>query len=493
MSQNEQKLTKSFSTKDVLAMAFGTMVGWGWIMLSGKWAADAGMLGAIGAYCIGALLCVFIGMAYAELTPAIPCTGGSVVFSYKSMGYWPAVIAGLATGFAYLGVAAWEGPAFATAVDYVMPIPKYGLLWSIEGFEVYASWAAVAIVASIVITTLNLRGAKQAAIFQAIATIGLVAVGLIFLGGGVTMGSVENTKPLFTNVSGFASVLLMVPAMFVGFDVIPQSAGEMNVPLKKIPRLLILSIVAAAGWYIFMILSTCLSAPTEVRVNGIIPVADAMAFNFGSPIWGKVCIVGALCGILTSWNGFLYGAARVIYSLANAKMLPAWLGRIHPKYGTPSNAVITCGLLSTFSCFLGKGALVWFVNASSFGVVIMYAMVALSFIFLRIRQPELARPYKVKHFKFVATMAILVSVFFAYLYLPMGPAPLTVVEWILVLGWFAVTLALAAWAKVKYSHVTPREREVLLFGEEYANKSVKDDNDDDDNFAPVGMANPSIN
>lgn len=465
MSGEKQQLKKTFGTKDVLVLAFGTMIGWGWIMLSGAWAASAGMLGAILAYVVGALLCVFIGIAYAELTPAIPCTGGGVVFSYKSMGYWPAVISGLATSFAYIGVAAWEGPAFATAIDYVVPIPKLGFLWQIQGFDVYASWAAVAIIASIIITVVNFRGAKQAAIFQSIATGGLILVGIIFVFGGITKGNISNTKPLFTDIKGFAAVLLMVPAMFVGFDVIPQSAGEMNVPLKKIPKLLILSICAAAAWYMIMIMTTCLSAPEEIRVNGTIPVADSMAYAFGHPIWGKICIVGAICGILTSWNGFLYGGARVIYSLANAKMLPAFLGRIHPKYNTPHNAVLLCGVLSTFSCLLGKGALVWFVNASSFGVVIMYMMVALSFAFLRKNNPNLPRPYKVKYGKFIGTMAIFVAIFFAWLYTPLGPSPLIGIEWGLVISWFVIGMILAVYAKFQYKDFTEEERLVALFGE----------------------------
>ncbi|HZK88452.1 MAG TPA: APC family permease, partial [Anaerovoracaceae bacterium] len=265
MGNETQKLQRSFKTKDVLALAFGTMIGWGWIMLSGKWAADAGMLGAMGAYGIGAILCIFVGMAYAELTPAIPCTGGGVVFSYKALGYWPAVIAGLATSFAYLGVAAWEGPAFATAIDYVIPVPKLGYLWTIAGFDVYATWSLIGIVAAIIITSINYRGAKSSAVFQSVATAGLIAIGLIFFTGGAIMGDIAYTKPLFTNVAGFSAVLLMVPAMFVGFDVIPQSAGEMNVPLKKIPSLLVLSICAAAAWYICMIFATCMSAPTSVR------------------------------------------------------------------------------------------------------------------------------------------------------------------------------------------------------------------------------------
>ncbi len=471
MAGNSTTLKRSFGTKDVLALAFGTMIGWGWIMLAGKWAADAGMLGAMLAYLVGALLCVCIGMAYAELTPAIPCTGGAVVFSYRSMGYWPAVIAGLATSFAYLGVAAWEGPAFATAIDYVVTIPKIGYLWTIQDYDVYASWALVGVVAAVVITIVNVMGAKQAAVFQTIATLGLVAVGIVFLTGGVAMGDMDYTKPIFTDVTGFAAVLLMVPAMFVGFDVIPQSAGEMNIGLKKIPKILILSILAAAAWYMLMIFATSVSAPAEVRENGVIPVADAMAFNFGSPMWGKICIIGAICGILTSWNGFLYGGARVLYSLANAKMFPAFLGKIHPKYHTPSNAVILCGTISVLACFLGKGGLTWLVNSSSFGVVIMYTMVALSFIFLRKREPDLERPYVVKHFKLIAVGSMLVSLFFCWLYTPLGPSPLTGIEWGFVLGWFAVGTGFALYAKTKYSSVTEEERQRKLFGDEYVDKN----------------------
>lgn len=455
-------LQKAFGTKDVLALAFGTMIGWGWIMLSGSWANEAGMLGAILAYCVGAVFCIFIGLTYAELTPAIPCTGGSVVFSFKSMGYWPAVIAGIATSFAYLGVAAWEGPALASAIDYIVEIPKLGYLWTIEGFDVYATWALVAMVTSVILIIINVRGAKGTAVFQTVATGGIIVVGILFVAGALVKGNTEYTKPLFTTGNGFASVLLMVPAMFVGFDVIPQSAGEMNVPLKKIPKLLFMSICAAAFWYMLMIFATCMSAPTDVRLNGAIPVADSMAYAFGHPFWGKICIVGALCGILTSWNGFLYGAARCIYSLARAHMLPSFLADLHPKYKTPYKAVIFCGVICTFSCLLGKGALGWLVNASSFGVVIMYCMVALSFVFLRKRFPDMERPYKIKRAGVVGVMALLCSAFFAYLYLPGGPSALVGVEWIMVLGYFVFCMIFAVAAKKKSAGMTMAEREAIL-------------------------------
>ena len=440
--KSDQTLKKSFRSIDVLALAFGSIIGWGWIMLCGQWAQQGGMVGAMLAFGVGALLCIFVGLTYAELTPAIPEVGGSVAFSRKAMGPFAALIAGLATTFAYLGVSSWEGPALTSAVSYLLPLPVFGYLWTIQGAEVYLSQVLIAVVAAGILTVVNIRGAKGTAVFQSVATGGILLVGLLFLGGGLTMGSLKYAKPLFTSFSGFTSVLLVVPAMFVGFDVVPQAASEMDVPLKKIPRLLILSIVAASLWYVLMILATCFSAPGEVRLNGDIPVADAMAYVFGSNIWGKICIVGALFGIITSWNGFLFGAARCIYSMACAGLLPRFLARLHPKYGTPYTSILFCGLVCMLTAFLGEGALTWFVNASSFGVTIMYLMVVLSFIVLRVKQPTLPRPYAVKHARVIGFLACLVVVFFVYLYLPTGPSSLSGIEWRMVLAWFSAGICL---------------------------------------------------
>lgn len=431
-------MQKSFGTKDVLAMAFGSMIGWGWIMLSGTWAREAGMLGAILAYGVCAILCICVGLVYAELTAAIPYTGGSVVFAFKSMGPRAAAVAGLATAFSYLGVAAWEGPAFASAIDYLVHVPQFGYLWTIRGYEVYISWALIAMAASVLITLVNIIGSKATAMFQTAATVGILIVGVLFIFGAVRFGSADNVEALFTTPAGFMSVMLMGPAMFVGFDVIPQSAGEMNVPLKKIPGILVVSIIGAAMWYMLMIFSTCFSAPGSLLSGASIPVADAMAYAFQNPVWGKICIIGALLGILTSWNGFMFGAARCLYSMARAGLLPEVLGKIDPKHGTPRNAILFCGFISTFSCVLGKSALTWFVNASSFSVVLMYGISVLAFVLLRRNQPDMIRPYKISNGKILGACAVLVVLFFLYLYLPFGPSSLDAVEWGMVIGWFLI-------------------------------------------------------
>ena len=479
MSEQRNELKKALSTKDVLALAFGTMIGWGWIMLAGEWVAHAGVLGAVLAFAIGAVLSIFVGLTYAELTPALPLSGGGLVFSYRGLGYRASFITSWMMCFAYVGVAAWEGPALVTAIDYIIQLPRFGYLWTVAGFDVYISWVAIGIIGGLILSYLNLRGSKSAAIFQLMATLAMALGGVCFFFGGVVKGGVENMVPVFTSGHGLVAVILMVPAMFVGFDVIPQAAEEMNIPLNKIAKVLIMSICMAAAWYMLMIISIALSAPADVRASGSIPVADAFTHAMGNPVFGKLMIIAAMCGILTSWNGFIVGATRLMFSMGRAKMLPKVFGKVHPKYKSPTAAIALVGTITCLSPFLGKGALVWFVDASAFGTVIAYFMVALSFLALRKNEPELYRPYKVKFGPFVGVLAIGVSAFFLYLYLPIGPGALLPVEWVLVLGWIAIGIVFYIVSAVTNKDVTASEREYLIFGDKYMRDRFKKNNADD--------------
>ncbi|TCO79519.1 APC family permease [Marinisporobacter balticus] len=473
MTQKRENLEKVYSKGDVLALAFGAMVGWGWVMLAGYWVKEAGWVGAMGAFLIGAVMCIFVGLCYAELTPALPCAGGGMVFAYRGMGYTASWITIWATCFAYIGVAAWEGIAISTAIDYVIPIPKAGYLWTIAGYDVYFSWCAVGMAVGLILLIVNYMGGKSAALFQTIATIGLTGVGVLFIVGGTSMGNAEFMGDMYTSGKGLISVLLMAPAMYVGFDVIPQSAEEMNIPLKQIAKILILSIFMAAAWYILMILGIAKACPIEVRNNGAVPVADAAAYLFGSAMWGKILIIGALCGILTSWNGFIVGGARVLFAMGRAKMLPPVFGKVHPKTQSPYAAIILIGIICLLSPLMGKNALVWFVNASSFGVVITYLMVCISFVCLRKKEPNLERPFKVSNGVIIGWVAIIISVIFISLYLPFSPGALVwPYEWGMILGWIVLGVILAVMTKKAYPDVTDKEREYLMFGEKYARKEI---------------------
>ena len=158
-------------------------------------------------------------------------------------------------------------------------------------------------------------------------------------------------------------------------------------------------------------------------------------------------VIAGIGGILTSWNAFLIGGSRAIYALARAGQLPAPLGRLHPTFNTPHNALLLIGVFSVFAPLFGRPALVWLVDAGGLGIVVAYAFVAWSFLKLRENEPDLERPYRVPNGRVVGWIALVLSIGIAFLYLPFSPAALLWPhEWMIVLGWVilgAIMLALA--------------------------------------------------
>ena len=439
------KLERKLTFKDVIILAFSTMIGWGWVTLTGDWVVQAGGIGATFAFVLGAILCILVGFTYCELTPMLPYTGGELVFAYKALGYHASWFTGWMIAFAYVGVASWEGPALATAVDYLVPLPKWGYLWTIAGFDVYISWLLVPTVVGIGLIYINYKGIMVSAIFQMVVTLILALGGVFFAIVSVIRGDVENIQPLITGSGGVMTVVLAVPAMFVGFDVIPQATEEMNLPVKKIPKAIIASICLAATWYIVMILSAMFAAPKEILAEEV-SVVNAIIYATGSKWTGLLIIITAIMGIMSSWNGFIIGATRVLFSMGRAHMLPEIFGRLHSRHKTPWFSTLIIGLITICTPLLGKNSLSWFVNSSAFGTVIAYFMVCLSFVILRKKNPDYPRPYKVKHGLLIGILAILISIFFILLYLPIGPSSLSVVEWIIFFVWFGSGVIIYIWS-----------------------------------------------
>jgi amino acid transporter len=468
--ENRKNLTKALGRTDVIALGFGTMVGWSWVMLAVSWVNQAGFWGTILAFAIGAAVIGIIGLVYGELTSALPLAGGEIVYVYRALGGLPAWIVGWTMTFAYVGVAAWESIAISTALDYLLPIPSAILLWDIAGYSVYFSWAIIGSIGAVVLLLLNIFGSRPAIIVQVMVTAGMFIVGFIMFFGGISFGSVGNVGNAFTDIKGFSYVFLMVPSMLIGFDVIPQSAEEMNLHPKDIGKTLVVCIVLASFWYIALIIGTAFAAPVEIRMSAITPCADVMAYAFGDALFGKIIIISGILGILTCWNGFFMGASRLIFSLGRAKMLPPIFGQLHSKYKTPWVATLLVGSICIAAPFLGMNALVWLVNANSFCVLFSYFCVALAFLVLRQKEPSLYRPFKVKGGKYIGVSAVIISAVYFVMYIPNILATDSRISTVFILIWMIFGIIMLIYMKLKYGKTDERERELLIFGEKYARK-----------------------
>ncbi|KPM75912.1 MULTISPECIES: APC family permease [Cobetia] len=442
-----EQLVRVLARGDVLALAFGAMVGWGWIVLTGGMIQDAGSVGAIIAFIIGGIAVVLIGLTYAELAAAMPKVGGEHVYSYRAMGHFSSFLCTWTIILGYLSVVSFEAVALPTVIENLAPNYAVGHMWTIAGWDVKATWVAVGVGGSLAMMAINYVGITTAALLQKVVTGVILIAGVLFVTGALFEGDVANMTPLFTQseggvVAGIIAVLVLVPFLFVGFDVIPQAAEEINLPYNAIGKVLMMSVVLAVVWYALIILATSMALDHDSLLASSLSVPDAMGALFNSPWASKLMILAGIAGIITSWNAFYIGGSRAIYALAHAGMLPAWLGKLHPKHKTPTNAVLLIGLLSCIAPFFGRPALVWIVDAGGLGIVIAYLFVAISFLILRIREPDMPRPFRVRHGKLCGTLATLLSFGMACLYLPGSPSALTGTEWLIFGAWMALGLVM---------------------------------------------------
>lgn len=448
----EQRFIKVLGNKDVLALAFGAMIGWGWVVSTGHWIAEAGSLGAILAFIIGGILVLLIGLTYAELSSALPLAGGELVFSYKALGRLPSFITTWAVIFGYVSVVAFEAVALPTVFEYLVPNFSQGYLYTIGGWDVTITWAGVGIIGSILVAWVNYRGIKLTSFVMITFILILLASGVLLLTGSTISGNFNNMEPLFgKGIGGLLSIIIMTPFFFVGFDVIPQASEEINLPKKRIGQLLIVSVIMAVIWYIAIIFGVSIVLNQgEIAASNLV-TADAMGEAFGgSQLMANILVLGGIGGIVTSWLGFYVGGSRAIYALARAGMLPRSLGELHPKYKTPHRAIMLIAVLSTLAPLLGRPALVWFVNAGGLGLVIAWLMVAVSFIVLRKKEPDMPRPYKLPGGTTIGWFAVVMAFGVTTLYMPGMPSALTGIEWILTGFWFLFGFVLYNYSMVKY-------------------------------------------
>lgn len=436
-------LKKVLGRWDALAIGVGAMIGFGWVVLTGDWITTAGPLGASLAMLAGGGVMAVVGLTYAELVAAMPKAGGEHNYLLRAMGARWSFAGSWAIVGGYITIVAFEAVALPKSVLYLFPDLSHVMLWEIAGSEVYLTWALVGVAGAVAITWINIRGIKTAGVVQTFVVLFLFAIGAMLLAGSFTGGDSANMEPFFSNgVAGFFGVMIVVPFMFVGFDVIPQSAEECDIAPRKIGKYVVVSVLIATAWYVMIILATSSGMGPNALAGAELATADAMGALFNSQTMAKVLIAGGIAGILTSWNSLLMGASRLMYAMASSGMLPRWFAYLHPKYRTPSHALLFIGLLSALAPFFGTAMLGWLVDSGSPSIVVAYLLVGVAFLILRKREPHMERPLRVggagNFGKAIGVLSVVFCAGLISLYLPGMPAAIGWQPWLLFGAWWVL-------------------------------------------------------
>lgn len=442
--ESPQRFTRVLRSREVITLAFGAMIGWSWVLMTGLWVQEAGSLGTLLAFGGGGLAIALIGLTYSELVSAMPQAGGEHVYTHRGLGAGWSFFCTWALLLAYVNVCLFEAVALPTAIEYLAPGIRIGKLWTFFGSDVDIGFVLIGAGGSLVITIINVLGIKPAAWFQTIAFSMIMIAGVALLVGAVSFGSVDNAKPwIGTPATGILSVLIMVPALLVGFDVIPQSAEEINLPPARIGMLLVVSVALAVLWYGFISFAVSMSMPQADLVASEMATGDGATALWGHPSAGALLVLGGVAGILTSWNAFVIGGSRLLYALAESGMVPAVFGRLHPKFKTPYVGIIAIGVLSCIAPLFGRTVLVWLIDAGGFATIVAYLFVPIAFLALRKNEPEMARPFRVSHPRIVGIGGIVLALALITAYLPGSPSALIwPYEWVTISVWTVLGIIL---------------------------------------------------
>ena len=183
---------------------------------------------------------------------------------------------------------------------------------------------------------------------------------------------------------------------------------------------------------------------SEAKVTEL-STAVAAEISWAWPTAKLFLILGGIAGIVTTWNGFLLGASRLMNAMALDHQLPSWL--VDSKSGSSNQkskrALWFIFFVTCLAPLLGQATLIWFINAGGLGVVIAYILVTISFIKYRFTHPNVKRPFKIRFWKLWSCCSLVLSSALLVLYLPMSPSGLKWPhEWGIVIIWCGVGLFL---------------------------------------------------
>lgn len=469
-----KSLDKEITLRQLFSLAFGSIIGVGWITVLGLWLVDAGPYGAALAFAGGGIIILLIGLCYAELATVYPVAGGAVAFAHEVLGVRASFFVGWLLTLGYAGVVIFEVISVGWILEALVPSFKGPALYTLAGSEVSAIGLGAGVLGMFGLAWFNIRGAREAAVLQEVLTYGLLAIVLVFAGFAFLNGDASNLEPGFVKTAdglvlpGVLAVMVTAPYWYSGFDVIPQALGEKSeqASIKLVPVTLLLAIGVAAAFYVVVILAAAISLPRAEIIGADLPTADAIAAAMGSEFGSQLVLIAGLLGLITAWNAFTFGAARVLFAMGRAKLLPAAFGRLHPKHHTPAFALIFISALGVGGAFLGKGAIGPIVDTGALGFSLVYLTICLCSAIYARRVDAAQRVFimpggtPMRWLAIASAAGVTLYAFYAPYQAFGGAAP---VEWLVLVIWTA--LGFLFFSASRSNQLTPQARSALILSD----------------------------
>jgi amino acid transporter len=363
-------------------LVLNAMIGAGIFALPGKVAVNAGMLSPWLFLAVGIVFLAVV-LTFAELASYFRESGGPVLYATYAFG----PLAGFGTGWIlFLS----RMTAFAANAN-VMAIYLGSLFpWFAGGI----GRTAVISIVTLGLTYANILGVKDGVrtmgFFTVLKVLPLILLVLLGLQHVTTGTLIPSASAVIGDLGG--TTLLLIYA-YVGFETMAVTAGETNEPRRVLPRALIRTVIGTGLLYFLIVLVFIAVIPADTY-------ADATLVDVGRALAGPVGAVAITLAAVFSIGGNLAGtmiaAPRLIFALAENKLLPAWFGNIHSKYATPDHSILVMGGLALVMAL--TGSFVELAVASSLSRMLSYILCigALPVIRNRASEEMTARAYRIR-------------------------------------------------------------------------------------------------
>jgi APA family basic amino acid/polyamine antiporter len=271
----------------------------------------------------------------------------------------------------------------------------------------------VAVAAATLMSILNYIGIKKAGDFQLVFTFLKVAIilSIVVIGLGYSGGNWQNFAGSFTGAKGGMSgfMLALVAALWAydGWNDLNMVSGEIRNPERDIPRALIFGVALVGILYMLLNAAVQYVLPAGAIAASPRPASDAMAVVLGSVGAGLVS-AGMALSMLVAMNGTVMSGARVPYAVACDRYFFSALAEVHPRFRTPSVAIVVQAVLAIILLLLG-GSFRQFFTLAIFSEWLFYMIAGITVFVFRWRDPKAVRPYRVWGYPVVPILFVLAA------------------------------------------------------------------------------------